>query len=47
MKRNGKAPNLALQRTLSAVSAGSPHAGRKYARVSLGRHSCGAAERVR
>jgi hypothetical protein len=40
-------PNLALQRTRPAVDAGSPRAEDKYARVSLGGHSCGAAERGR
>jgi hypothetical protein len=41
------APNLALQRTRSALGAGSPRAEEEYARVSLGKHSCGAAERGR
>jgi hypothetical protein len=40
-------PNPALQRTRSAVGAGSPRADEKYARGSLGRHSCDAAERER
>jgi hypothetical protein len=40
-------PNIALQRTLSAVGAGSPRAEEEYARVSLGGRSCGAAERER
>lgn len=40
-------PNLALQRTLSAIGASSPRANEKHARVSLGGHLCGAAERGR
>ena len=40
-------PNLALQRTPSVVGASSPRAEGKYARVSLGGHSCGAADRGR
>lgn len=40
-------PNLALQRTREAVGAGSPRAEEEYARASLGRHPCGAAERGR
>jgi hypothetical protein len=40
-------PNLALQRTRSAVGASSPRAGEEYARDSLSRHLCGAAERGR
>ena len=40
-------PNLALQRTRSAVGACSPRAKEKYARVSPGGHSCRAAERGR
>ena len=47
MKRNGKAPNPALQRARSAFGLGSPRAEGKYARASLGGHSCGAAERER
>lgn len=40
-------PNLALQRTRSAVGAGSPRARDDYARVSLAGHLLGAAERGR
>ena len=40
-------PNLALQRTRSAVGECSPRAEEKYARASLGGYSCGAAERGR
>ena len=39
--------NPALQRTLSAVGAGSPRAKEEYARASLGGHLLGAAERER
>ena len=42
-----KPPNIALQRPRSASDVGSPRAKEEYARVSLGRHSCGAAERGR
>lgn len=40
-------PNLALKRTLSTAGLGSPRAGGEYARASLGRDSCGVAERGR
>lgn len=40
-------PNLALQRTQSFIGASSPRMDEKYARVSPGKHSCGAAERRR
>ncbi len=40
-------PNHALQRTPSAFCAGSPRAEEKYARGSLGKHLCRAAERGR
>jgi hypothetical protein len=42
-----RAPNLALQRTRSALASGSPRAEDEHARASLGGHSCGAAERGR